>query len=280
MKKNCPLFLINRRQRPERLLHTINELNKVGLTDYIIRKEACDVERAKELRYEYINEEVVDNIERELKSCNIIPKWEGVACAISHMEIWKRIVEENMKYAIILEDDNEIYDIDKFNWVYHNALKKIKKGEHSSLFISLCSNTRPEFKYFIDENIYKPTGFFSGLSFYFINLVAARDLIKKLGTIQLQIDLEISNTFLHNNHLSKLKLQIYDKTGIRQSKKFYSDVQFHYLSIEDIYNLFNIKYNIPYEMVEKIHFFLPNKNNLSDLVNLPNGMGYGHINII
>jgi GR25 family glycosyltransferase involved in LPS biosynthesis len=276
MKRNAPIFLINRRQRPERLVNTINELNKVGLADYIIRKEACDIERAKELKYEYISEEVVDNIERELKSCNVIPKWEGVACAISHIEIWKRIVDENIKYAIILEDDNEIYDIDKFNWAYNDALKKIKKSEYASIFISLCSETKQGFKNFINDKIYIPNGFFSGLSFYFISIVAAKDLIKNIGTVNLQIDLEIGKFFLYNNHLSKLKLQIYDKTGIIQSKKFYSDVQFYYLSIEDIYNLFNIKYNIPYEMVEKIHFFLPNKNDLSDLVNLPNGHGFGY----
>ena len=45
------------------------------------------------------------------------------------------VIEENMKYALIMEDDNEIYDIEQFNWSYQSALKKIQKtkqNDHNS----------------------------------------------------------------------------------------------------------------------------------------------------
>lgn len=259
MKNNftrLPIFLINLKNNPERLSYSIEQLSKVGLTDYIIRKEACSIEKAKELKYEYITEEVEDNIEKKLVSCSILPTWGAVACAISHMEIWKMMVEDHIKYAIILEDDNEIYDIEKFKWAYNSTLKKIKKSEYLSYFISLCSNTRPENKTFIGNNIYNPSGFITGLSFYFISFNAAKDLLKKISTVRLQIDLEISNIYLYHNNLDKLKLQIYENSGVRQNKKFHSSVQFYFWEIEKIYSFFNI----PYEMAEKIYFFLPNRN--------------------
>ncbi len=254
-KNHPPIFLINKINRPERLINTINELSKVGLTDYIIRKEACSIERAKELKYEYINQDIYDNIEKNLVSCNLLPTWGSVGCAISHIEIWKMMVEENIKYSIIMEDDNIIYDKDKFLWNYNDALKKIKKSEYLSLFISLCSDTKDEYKNFIDRNIYIPLTYFIGTSFYFISLCAAKDLLKKIKTVYMQIDLEIGNVFLHNNNLEKLKLTIYENSGIKQDYKFISDVQHYFITVGELYELFKI----PYEIAEKIHFFLPSK---------------------
>ena len=46
IKKNLPIYLINQKKRPERLISAINELSKVGLSEYIIRKEGCSPERA------------------------------------------------------------------------------------------------------------------------------------------------------------------------------------------------------------------------------------------
>ena len=257
-KNSFPIFLINQKKNPDRLIYSINQLSKVGLTDYIIRKEACSVERAKRIKYEYITKEVYNNIENNLISCNILPTWGAVGCAISHIEIWRMMIDENIKYALIMEDDNEIYDIETFQWSYQNALRKIQKSEYLSMIISLCSNINNENKIFVEDNIYVPNNFFTGTSFYFISFSAAKDLLKKINTLRMQIDLEIANVFLHNNNMDKLKLRIYDKSGIKQNKKFGSSVQFYFITVEELYNLFNI----PLEIVEKIYFFLPNKNNL------------------
>lgn len=261
MKKNndsFPKFLINLNKRPKRLIFSINQLTKVGINDYIIRKEACSVERAKRQKYEYISEEVYNNIENNLVSCNILPTWGSVGCAISHIEIWRMIVDENIKYALIMEDDNYINDIEKFKWSYESALKKIKKTQYISMIISLNSNTNIENKKFIENNIYVPTNFYTGASFYFISFCAAKDLLKKINTVRMQIDLEMANVFLYNNIMDKLKIIIYDKSGINQNVNFSSDVQYYFISIEELYRLFRI----PLELAEKIYFFLPNKNNL------------------
>jgi hypothetical protein len=79
-----------------------------------------------------------------------------------------------------------------------------------------------------------------------------------MNTVRMQIDLEIANIFLYKNNMDKLKLRIYDKTGMKQNEKFSSDVQFHFITAEELYQLLKI----PLEIAEKIYFFLPNKNNL------------------
>ena len=62
------------------------------------------------------------------------------------------MLEQKMiKYSIVMEDDNIIYDKDKFLWNYNDALKKIKKSEYLSLFISLCSETKDEYKILLIE---------------------------------------------------------------------------------------------------------------------------------
>ena len=255
-----PIFLINLKKRPERLISSIKELSKVGLTDYIIRKEGCNEEKSKRLKYEYITKDVVDNIDNNLISTNILPTWGAVGCAISHIEIWKMMVEDNIKFALIMEDDNCIYNIDKFKWVYQAVLKKMRKSDYISYFISLNSHTGFTNKKFIDNNIYIPTDFFTGLSFYFINFCGAKDFLKRITTIRMQIDLEISNIFLTKNNLDKIKIQIYEETGIKQNNIFSSDVQFYFWEIEELYFFFNI----PFEMAEKIHFFLPQKSAIGE----------------
>tara|TARA_Y200000002_G_C22659185_1_gene654912 strand:+ start:229 stop:1023 length:795 start_codon:yes stop_codon:yes gene_type:complete len=251
-----PIFLINLKKNTDRLIYSLNELSKVDLNEYITRKEACDVDRAKKLKYEFISEKVEDNIDKELLSCEVLPTWGAVGCAISHLEIWKMIVDDNIKFALILEDDNEVYDIDKFKWCYYDALKKMRKSEYISYFISFCSETNKNERTYIGENLYSPKGHFIGSSFYFISFCAAKDLLKKLSSITLQLDLEISNVFLYKNNLDKLKIQIYDKSGVRQNESFPSNVQFYFWEIEDLYNFFKI----PLEIAEKIYFFLPKKH--------------------
>jgi len=45
--------------------------------------------------------------------------------AISHIEIWNMMIEENIKYAI-MEDDNKIYNKDTFLLNYNDVLKNLK----------------------------------------------------------------------------------------------------------------------------------------------------------
>ena len=67
----------------------------------------------------------------------------------------------------------------------------------------------------------------------------------------MRLDFEISNIFLNNNSLEKMKIQIYDDSGVKTNNLFSSDVQFYFWETEELYFFFNI----PFEIAEKIHFF-------------------------
>ncbi len=53
-----------------------------------------------------------------------------ICCYLSHMALWKKIIEEELDYAIILEDDFELDD--KFPLI-HDAIAKIKDWDYIRL---------------------------------------------------------------------------------------------------------------------------------------------------
>ena len=105
---NLQIILINLANRPKRLINTLKELRKCGLSQNVIRIEACDSESAKEQKFKYISEKSYNNIERELKSTIVLPTWGAVGCAISHYKAWEFIDKNNIKLCLIIEDDIQI----------------------------------------------------------------------------------------------------------------------------------------------------------------------------
>ena len=83
-------FIINLPNRKNRLINTISELERVGLGENIIRELAVTPDEAYEKRYEYLSYEAIQNIKYP-KSTQIIPSYKALACAISHINVWKKI---------------------------------------------------------------------------------------------------------------------------------------------------------------------------------------------
>ena len=254
---NPHIFLINLNERPERLANTISQLEQVNLDNIIIRQKAYDPDKAKSIKHQYINEDIEFNISDQLTNMKVLPTWGALGCAISHFQCWKNIVEMNLEYAIILEDDNQIIDESKFKYRYNAANDLMKRNNDIKLLISLCSKTQENYRISYinnDENLYKPVGDFIGTSFYFINYNAAKYLLRTIP-IKYQIDIHISRIVSQSNN-DKFRCLIYKNSGIVQSENFKSDVQYHFLTINELHILF--KYT-PTEMLEKIYFFLPHK---------------------
>ena len=254
---NPNIFLINLNERPERYANTITQLEKVNLDNIIIRQKACNSENAQLLKYQYIDESIESNITDKLTNTKLLPTWGAVGCAISHVQCWENIIKMNLEYAIILEDDNQIIDESKFKYRYNAANTLMKRNNDIKLLISLCSKTQEDYRInYInnDENLYKPLGDIIGTSFYFINYNAAKYLLKTMP-IKYQIDIHISRITRSKN--DELRCLIYKNTGIIQSEDFKSDVQYHFLTITELHIIF--KY-IPTEMLEKIYFYLPHKD--------------------
>ena len=267
---DCPVYLINLINRPNRLINSINELNKVSLADKITRINATDKKEAYKLRHKYFNIKIEDNI-KKLKSTVIIPTWGAAGCAISHIKVWKDIIKNNLDFSLILEDDNEIKNINKFNY----SIEKVKKLYVNQInmktipfFASLASNTNSKFPITNLDNIYDYRNLFTGLSFYFVNNKFCSTMLDDLNRIPLlyQIDVKIS---------LKLK-EIYSKTyllyntGVEQSKKYVSDNQYYFIKIDFLIKV--LMNSLPIEMIEKIHFFCPQQEDLNNDL-------YDHFNI-
>ena len=89
------IFLINLARRPDRLAHVQQQLDGLGLT----------FERFNAVDGAMINDtSCVDRDRFYLNNKRQIALGE-IGCAMSHRAIWQRMVEQNLPFALILEDD-------------------------------------------------------------------------------------------------------------------------------------------------------------------------------
>ena len=199
---NDPIvIIINLHNRPNRFLYTLNNLRKVNLNNIIIRKEACSQERAKKEYYKYITMEAYNNI-NNLKNTIIIPSWGAVACAISHIECYKYIIDNNIKSAIICEDDLSIDNLHKFRLYLNHGMNIIRQNNHTNVFINYNGKELINHVYYYDddlnnnnnniEGLFPINNFFKNSQFYMINNKMAKTLFSNLIQIKYQIDVQIS----------------------------------------------------------------------------------------
>ena len=106
---NFNFLLINLHSEKKRLLSTLDELYKIEQSDTIIRIEACDNIKAEQISYRYISQNAEENIKNPI-STGILPNYSAVGCAISHINCWKYIVDNDMDGGFIIEDDIQIND--------------------------------------------------------------------------------------------------------------------------------------------------------------------------
>jgi GR25 family glycosyltransferase involved in LPS biosynthesis len=275
-----PVYLINLKNREDRLLNSLNELRKVNLTDKVIRKEACDSIRAKKLAHQFTTPKVKNNIEVNLKSTKIMPTWASLGCAISHYECWKDMINKNFNYSLILEDDIEITDPDKFLFSINDSIRIINQrsyvyGEDISLFISLnskISNNKTQIK----EDMYQFYNEFIGTSCYLINNKCAK-LLSEILPFKYQLDIHIGRNIsrLSYKHQSKY-LAIYN-SGI-SNKYFVSDVQYYFIELLELQKLFNNL--LPIEIIENIYIYLPHQKNFNNFYDNDNYNLYSYESLL
>ena len=261
-------LIINLYNRPSRLIHTINELRKVNLSDYIIRIEACTKNDAEKNKDQYISLKAYRNI-KNTKCTTIIPNLAACACAMSHIKCWKYIVDNNITHSYIIEDDIEITNIDLFKLNIHLKKNIINLNNNNKLFISFNSNivklnNFPDTSIEDYSNIKKINGLLVGTHFYYINYNMAKYLLTSCINITYQIDIEIGIIALKKYYCDYIKFLNIDTKCIRQSKKFNSDIQYYMISINELNNILRF----PKEVNAIIFKFIPdhlkkNKNVLN-----------------
>lgn len=259
------IFVINKLKNKDRLNNVLNEIDKAGLGRFVIIFKTLSIDETKKKCHKYITLEALNNITKCLKSTTIFPTFSSVSCAISHFKIWKYIVNYKLLNNIIIEDDTEIYDFQKFQYSLNLMKQYIKKKNKFSSFISMQGedNTKNSGYYKI-ANLIK----FRNLNFYYISYKVAYLFKRMLLPMKYQIDISIQNYCKYFNQAaqtySELDFISLFNTGIHQSKKYISDCQYRFLSKMDLFKIFFHK-SFDKGVCSLIHSYLPNKNLLENI---------------
>lgn len=212
------VFYINLNDNFNRKHHIENTLLKYGFIN-ITRILAIDTRRVEniELIRNYIEPSAYNTLINNIitgrrKSHRELTKG-AVGCYLSHLKIYNKIVQENIPYAIVFEDDCKFSYNSSIFWEKINSIR-IPEDTHILLFDAMIH----EFN--IDNcpaiNVCQ-VNFFFGLHFYLITLTGAKIALNNLLPIECQIDSKLSMLSYAN------KIRIYGYNGIKFANQ---DVQF------------------------------------------------------
>ena len=278
-----PKFVINRRDKPERQHHTMNQLDKSNLSNFVTICNAKEPDSdLKNNLHNYISEKAYQNI-KNINSTLILPNLRSVALTNSHKDIWKYILNNNINHALIIEDDieisdsfllhkelNHLYDITSkmprslpkyviFNGSYHKSIEHedyleyednnvYQSNNNITNYASYDLNNYPYFKYF-PNNSFEVVG----CHFYYINQEMAKILLDELKITTYQIDIEISKLSKNEFIKNKCTFLNVETNSIMQSKKFNSTLQPYKINSQ----VLSSTLNLPTEISNHILSYFP-----------------------
>ena len=248
---NCPIFILNLQSEKGKLIKTIDEIRKVNLFNNIIIRNAIPEDKAKENNFDFISYKAFNNITKNLESIDILPTWGAVGCAMSHFNCWKDMLNSNIPYGIICEDDIKINDIEKFKFNYFTSLNYVKKTKPA--FISFNSVYNSSYG---NENLAKINSMFTGTSCYILNIGAIKKLLNIIP-LTYQIDLAIG---MISNTLD-IDCRIFNDNSI-ENYNHISSTQYYFIKLNDLKNI--LKNKLPIEIIIKIYSYLPSKKLLKE----------------
>lgn len=215
------IYVINLKKRPERLeqfkknyklncnvkiVNAIdgNELNNIDTLVGKVGKKSLD---------NFYKHKIPRKFHYELSS------YGAIGCYLSHINVWKDIIEKNNNIALIFEDDANSSNIN-----YNNIIKRLKLlPEDWDIYLMI----NPDFCYKRIKvenklNLYKVKRFFL-LHSYIININACKKIIENgnLFPINQQIDHHLSELAMIN----KLNIYVHNKLSYFNTITYKSDIQ-------------------------------------------------------
>lgn len=120
----------------------------------------------------------------------ILCNYAEIGCALSHIELWRKMIRENIEFIIVLEDD---VVIDEF---FVNVIKLIEHLNSFSFdFLSLYSENKfgkQKIYHLIDDIFIEKPLFALSMASYIISNKGARRLLNLIPKINFPIDFEIA----------------------------------------------------------------------------------------
>ncbi len=280
------IYVINLDRAPQRMEDLLNELDrlKIGeemnLADLTTRFQAIDGKKDKletegnvipfyhlsdQLAVEPIKDFNLDNRDYKIKMSK-----QEVAVALSHIGVWKQMLEDEIDYALILEDD--VYFDRKFNKQMDQIWDKAKTTDFDILFLSygLVKGVNIE-DIKKQDIIFKPDFGIWQASGYVLSKKGLQKLIDMLplyGPVDLWFNLKFDEL---NAYMIKEPL-------IKQRNDFTSSNAYSIMPVLESLGLFN--YTLPYTLKSKeelplIHAY--GKEGMNALTEALNMLGYSCI---
>ena len=217
------IFYINLDRRQDRDENMKNIINKLNLQNKTVRIPAVD---GKKLDLDNIPTNIItkEGI-NDAKNKNLrvgVPLTSGaIGCALSHRNVWKKIVDENIDSALILEDDVRI-DPD-----FHKKMDYYKKYCPNSYDVIFLGYSPATIKYITASinDIFVRSNKVYGLFGYIVSRKGAEKLLK-IFPIRYQIDTEMHRNFSSiDAYLVKPDYRIITSDISEDSKQFGTDIQ-------------------------------------------------------
>ncbi len=186
-KIDIPIYIINLKKDIEKKMHIQKLCKKYNLYPELIDAVDGRLLSEEEINEVYSSTKAINNIQRELSRGEI-------GCALSHINIYRKMVKENITEAIIVEDDIE-FDNDLLKVLHKvndfpNHWNLVLLGHHTCSARDLETNYSFWGKKDLDNKymIVRPTEKGCGTYGYILKLEAAKILLNDLEIIEKPID--------------------------------------------------------------------------------------------
>jgi len=230
-----PIKVINLERRPDRLKKFEDEMHKHGITEYS-RFDAIDGTKL----------EVDQRIVKMFMNNNFGWRRCVMGVALSHIELWRELVQSSHNYYLIFEDDITL--IDNFQKYFEILSVYINEAVYPFIFLGYHTDSdelkKPSFYSKLSDNLlvyplHKKGHIWGGLFGYIIHRNFAKKLLNDIGKngIVEPIDtfvLEKSNLF--TTYPTMVESEFMTFTNLVDS-----DIQYDLLSIFDEYEFFSQK---------------------------------------
>jgi glycosyl transferase, family 25 len=240
-----PVFVINLSRSIERREHTTRQLNELGVSFQIV--EAFDGAELSE-------NEIRNNSDYGIYKSGIHSSYlrkEEIGCVLSHLQIFRQMVDEKIELACILEDDNNYLEDFKYLLVSENINTSLWDilylGHHSACTTEQAQSRNKKlltpFNYFIGEAVEVPYGAYG----YIINNDAAKKMLRRALPIRIPFD-----SYLGNSPALGIRTFLLTPPCVLNISLFTST----------IYSDKNLIYSSPFwkttdMLIEKIYLFIP-----------------------
>lgn len=188
---DIPVFVINLKHSVERREHTTKQLTDLGVPFQII--EAIDGTKLSD-------QEIQNKQSYGIYKCGWNSRYlrkEEKGCTLSHLKIYRKMIDENIAIACILEDDNDYMVVFKellnYKKINIHDWDLLYLGHHSGYLSgdAQCKDKKQilPFNYYICEPVELPYGSYA----YIIKLEAAGKLLSRAYPVSLPFDMFLGN---------------------------------------------------------------------------------------